>query len=120
MSDSGAIGKLLFMTGGLLVWAVHFTIIYGFTTVACANGFGASRILGIGLVPFVIGSATLLALATTALVLRTALAGPVPPRFPQYSDATERFLQYTAVTIASLSLIAIAWNVLPVFVVAPC
>ena len=120
MSDSGAIGKMLFMIGGLLVWAVHFTIIYGFTAVACANGFAASRIFGLGVVPFVIGAATLLAFATTGLVLRRALAGTVPPRSARYGEATEHFLQYTAATIAALSLVAIAWNALPVLVVAPC
>jgi len=120
MSDGGAIGKMLFMIGGLLVWAVHFTIIDGFTAVACANGFAASRVLGLGVVPFVIGAATLLALATTGLVLQNALSGPVPPRSTRYGEATEHFLQYTAANIAALSLVAIAWNALSVLVIAPC
>ena len=120
MSDGGAIGKMLFMIGGLLVWSLHFTVIYGFTAVACANDFAASRILGMGVVPFVIGAATVLALAATGVVLRRALAGPVPPRSARYADATEHFLQYAAATIAALSLVAIAWNALPVLVVGPC
>ena len=120
MSDGSAVGKMLFMIGGLLVWAVHFTIIYGFTAVACANGFAATRVLGIGVVPFVIGAATLLALATTGLVLKSALSGPILPRSARYGETTEHFLRYTAVVIAVLSLVAIAWNALPVLVVIPC
>ena len=120
MSDGGAVDKMLFMIGGLLVWAVHFTIIYGFTTVACANGFAASRVLGIGLVPFVIGTATLLAWAATGLVLRSALSGPIPPRSARYGESIERFMQYTTATIAVLSFVAIAWNALPVLIVTPC
>jgi hypothetical protein len=120
MSDRGFIGKMLFMTGGLIVWAIHFTVIYGFTSVACAKGFAAVKIFGVGAVPLVIGATTLLALAITGIIVGTSVVRPVPPRSPQYSDVTEHFLQYTAITIAMLSLVAIGWNALPVLVVPPC
>lgn len=120
MSDRGSIGKMLFMIGGLLVWAAHFTIIYGFTAVACAKGLAATDVLGLGIIPFVIGAATLLAWATTGMVLMSAMSGPVPPRSTRFDEATEHFLRYTAAFIAMLSLVAIAWNALPVLVVTPC
>ena len=120
MSNRDFIGKMIFVTSGLLIWAVHFTIIYGFTTVACVKGFATANVLGIGAVQFLIGAATLLGLATTGFVLRSALAGPVRPRSARYSEITERFLQYIAAAIAALSFVAIAWNALPVLVVMPC
>ena len=120
MSDSGAIGKMLFMIGGLLVWAVHFTIIYGFTTFACAKEFAVTNVLGLGIIPLVIAAATLLAWAVTGAVLVIAMSGPIPPRSARYGKTTEHFMQYTAVVIAALSLVAIAWNAIPVFIVAPC
>jgi hypothetical protein len=111
---------MLFMIGGLLVWAAHFAVAYGFTAVACAKGFATARVLGIAIIPFVIGAATLLAWAATGVVLWSALSSTVQQRSPQYSEVTEKFLQYTAAVIAVLSIVAIAWNALPVLVVVPC
>ena len=120
MRDRMAITKMLFMIGGLLVWAAHFTIIYGFTTVACAQGFAATHVLGAGIVPVVVGAVTLLAWVITCAVLISAASGPIPPRSARFSEETEHFMRYTAALIAILSLVAIAWNALPVLVVAPC
>ena len=120
MSDRDSIGKMLFMIGGLLVWSVHFTVIYGFTTVACTMSFAIESVLGLGVVPLAIGAATLLALAMTGAVLITAVSGPIPPRSARYDDTTEHFMRYTAVVIAALSLVAIVWNALPVLIVTPC
>jgi hypothetical protein len=102
------------------VWAMHFTIIYGFTTVACAKGFAVSNVLGLGMVPLVIGATTLLAWASTGVVLVRAISGPIPPRSARFGDVTEDFLRYSAAFIAVVSLVAIAWNAVPVLVVAPC
>lgn len=41
---------------GVILWALHFTVIYGFTALACARGFGAS-------VSWVVGAATVVAAA---------------------------------------------------------
>ena len=108
------------MIGGLLVWAAHFAIAYGFTAIACAKGFAAVRVLGIGIIPFVIGAATLLAWAATGVVLWSAISSTVQQRSPQYSEVTEKFLQYITAVIAVLSIVAIGWKALPVLVVIPC
>ena len=120
MSDRSSISKMLFMIGGLLVWAAHFTVVYGFTTVACVKGLAVADVLGVGIIPFVIGAATLLAWATTGAILISATSGPIPPHSARYGETTEHFLQYTAATIAALSLVAIAWNAIPVLLVTPC
>ena len=120
MSDRDSIGKMLFMIGGLLVWAIHFTIIYGFTTVACTKNFAITNMLGLGIVPLAIGAVTLAAFATTGAVLMAAMSGPIPPRSVRYGDTTEHFMRYTTVAIAALSLVAIAWNAIPALLFAPC
>jgi hypothetical protein len=120
MSDQGFIGRMLFMIGGLLVWAAHFAVLYGFTSVACAKRFAAAHVLGIGIVPFVVGAATLLAWAAIGALLWSAVSRTVPLRSPRYAEVTEHFLGYTAAVIAVLSLVAITWTAVPVLVVAPC
>jgi hypothetical protein len=120
MSDQGFIGRMVFMTGGLLAWAAHFAFVYGFTAIACAKRFTAAHVLGIGVMPFAIGAATVLAWVAAGAVLWGALSRTVPLQSPRYAEATEQFLQYTAAVIALLSIVAIAWNALPVLVVVPC
>jgi hypothetical protein len=119
-SEGGAVGKMLFMSGGLWVWAAHFTLIYGFTTVACAEGLGRATLLGPRLVPFAIGVATALAWAASGMLLWSALSLPVPPRSIQLEESSERLLRHVSIGIALLSLVAIAWNALPVLMLAPC
>ena len=120
MGDGGAIGKMLFMIGGLIVWAAHFTVVYGFTAVACAKDLAGTTFLGIELVPFVIGVATVLAWITAGLVLGIAFSSPTPPRSLRYAGSTEEFLQYTGAFIAGLSLFAITLTALPALVLEPC
>ncbi|MGH8515795.1 MAG: hypothetical protein ACREV8_18000 [Gammaproteobacteria bacterium] len=120
MSERSAIGRLMFMTGGLLVWAAHFAFLYGFTSTACAAGFAAADIWGTGIVPFVAGAATLLAWTASGAIFMGAVSGPVPPRSVQYANSTESFLRYTTAVLAFVSLIAVAWGALPVLVFPPC
>jgi hypothetical protein len=120
MSERGFVGKMLFMTGGLLVWAAHFTLIYGFNAVACARGFAGERVLGFGVVPFVIGAATVVALATTLAILMSA-GLPIGRQWQETEqDDGEKFLRYGAAVVAMLSLVAIAWNAVPAFIVRSC
>ena len=120
VDEGTAIGKLLFMSGGLWVWALHFTVLYAFTTVACAAAFSAVDIFGIRIVPFAIGVATLLAWAVVVTLLWIAVSGPVPPRSARFSEATEQFFRYAAAVTAILSLVAIAWTALPTLLFKPC
>ena len=120
MSDRASIAKMLFMIGGLLVWAIHFMIIYGFTAIACAKGFAITNVFGLGIIPLVIAAVTLLAWVTAGAVLGSAIAGSIPPRSARFNEATEDFLRYTAALIAMLSLVATAWNALPILVFTPC
>src|SRR3546814_15575902 len=61
---------------GLLIWAAHFLLIYGFAALACARGFADVRLLGAGVVPLIVGAATAVAILAVAAMLLLALLGP--------------------------------------------
>ena len=95
---------------GLMAWAVQFTVIYGFSAVACARGYARLAAFGIGVVPLVILTTTAGALALTAWSLLVGLR-----RQQRISDsqATDRFLAKATILISGFSLIVIAWHGLP-------
>src|SRR5690606_4921701 len=89
------------LAAGVLVWALHFTVLYSFTTVACARGFSAA-------LPWVIGAATALAVGACLWLLASA-------------RRATGFEPWLAGAIAALALIAVLWQALPVVLVAtPC
>jgi hypothetical protein len=120
MGDPGFVRKSLFMIGGLLIWAAQFTMIYVFNALACARGFAGRQMLGIGVVPFVVGAVSLLALAAALAVLLAALWRRGPARTSPEERPVDAFLRYTTIAIAALSLVAIAWNAVPALIVPPC
>lgn len=89
------------MSSAIIVWAVHFTAIYGFTGLACARGFASA-------VPWVIGAATLLA-ATAVLAI---IAHGYRRR--------AAFEAWMSATLGGFALLAIAWEAIPVLVVPAC
>lgn len=111
--------RIALMSSGLIIWAVHFTLIYGFNTLACTRAFADVRVMGFALVPVVVVALTIVALAGTGAILLASA---------RYRDAGTRsngedeaaFLHYVTVSVAALSLVAIAWNGLPALLVSPC
>jgi hypothetical protein len=88
------------MSSGVLVWAAHFTVVYGFTALACARGFG-------GAAPWVVGVATLVAAAAAVLVLLTHLS--------------QEFTRWITAALAAAALLAILWEGLPALLLPnPC
>lgn len=91
---------MLRMTSGVMVWALHFTAIYGYTALACARGFGASA-------PWVVGGLTLLAAAAATGVIVTNLSS--------------EFSRWISAAVAGAALVAILWEGLTAFMVRnPC
>jgi hypothetical protein len=84
---------------GVLIWALHFTAIYGFTALACARGFAAAA-------PWAVGVATAVAAVAAAAVLVTNLR-------------TE-FTRWMTAGIAAFALVGILWEGLAAFLVSPC
>ena len=89
------------IASGVILWATHFTAIYGATALACARDAAS-------LVPWAVGGATVVAgaLAIVVVVREWRLR--------------ERFESWLAAAIAAISLIAIAWEGMTVLVVPPC
>lgn len=114
------LSPILAAVAGLLVWAAHFTLIYGANALACARGLTGRALLGLPLVPALVLGATALALAVLAAIglrawrrLEHGLAG-------EEGEDTPRFLVWLAAAIALLSSLAVAWEGLAVLFVRPC
>ena len=91
---------LLRMSSGVIVWALHFTAIYGFTALACARGFGASA-------PLVVGAATLVAAAAAIFII--------------IRNFSSEFSRWVSAAVAGAALVAILWEGLSAFMVGnPC
>lgn len=65
-AERSFVGTTLRMSAGVIVWVVHFGVIYGYTGLACARRFSAAGALWLDLVPWVIGTATLVAASLAA------------------------------------------------------
>ena len=93
--------RALWISSGILLWALHFTAIYGFTALACARDFPRA-------VPWVIGAATLVAAALAVALIAT--------RWRRRGD----FLDWITAGVAAFALLAILWEAFPVLVVPAC
>lgn len=89
------------MSAGALVWAAHFTVIYGATAVACARG--DPRV-----VPWIVALSTLVGVAlTVAVIVRS---------YPRRED----FSHWMAAAVAALATIAMLWEALASLIVRTC
>lgn len=84
---------------GILVWALHFAAIYGFTALACARGFGAAA-------PWVALAATVVAAAAAIAIIATHLSS--------------EFTRWMTASVAALALLAIVWEGLSPLWAPPC
>lgn len=95
------VAATLRMSAGIVVWALHFAAIYGFTALACARGMPAA-------VPWVIGGATAVAGVACVVIFASALG------------RREELESWVSMGVAAMALVAIVWETLPVLVIAPC
>ena len=84
---------------GVVVWALHFAAIYGFTALACARGFGAAA-------PWVALGATVVAAAAAIAIIATHLSS--------------EFTRWMTASVAALALLAIVWEGLSPLWAPPC
>jgi hypothetical protein len=111
--------QTLLVLSGLIIWAVHFLIVYPFNALACVYGLAAAEIVGIGIVPIIIVIVTVLSLALIGAALFAATAGRATEQ-PQIEAPNQRFLRFLTVGIGLLSAVAVIWETLPVFMIPPC
>ena len=93
--------EMMRMSWGAIVWAVHFGLLYGVTSIACARGPG-------GVVPWIAGGLTIAALVAAVAIVAVAL----PDR--------ARFESWMTAAIAGIAAIAIAFEGLAVVMVPAC
>lgn len=89
------------ISAGVIVWAVHFGVVYGLTAIACARGAPSLAV-------WTIGIATLVAAAIAAAVL------------VREWRRREAFEAWLAAGLAALALVAIVWEAVPVLIVPVC
>lgn len=111
-------GQVFLMLAGLLAWAVQFTIVYGATSTLCGREWADTTFLGIGLVQAVVLATTLAALIAAALALAWSLR--TFRRLNEQSPPADLFMSQAGALTGGLSLIAILWQGLPVFILPAC
>ena len=88
----------------IAVWAAHFAIIYGFTTLACARD--APQAL-----PWIVALPSAFALAALAII--AIPAGRRALRFAQLAD-------FLAAGLGALAAVAVLWEASPLLFVQSC
>ncbi|MGO4386305.1 hypothetical protein AB4Y85_02090 [Microvirga sp. 2YAF29] len=111
--------QVLLMLGGLLAWAVQFTVIYAVTSTLCGRGWADATLLGFHIVPATIVATTLLMLAATGILLlisfriyRQVRGEPVAP--------ADLFMSQASVLINGFSPIVLIWHAVPAFLLPSC
>jgi len=104
--------------GALIVWALHFLVLYVHQAVACARGLGAAELAGLPAIRVTAVAATLVALALTGLLLlasREASRAHEPAR-----PDTARFEGWMALAAAALAGLGIVYNMIPALMLPLC
>jgi hypothetical protein len=110
MAAAPSMVVVLRMLSGALIWAVHFIASYGFTTLACARDLASIQWLTIGIVPWVVGGATAIALLVALSVIVAAVR----------TDPAIGFVEWMTASVAALASLAIVWEALPAMMVPAC
>lgn len=101
--------SFLRLFSGPTIWALHFLAIYGATGVLCARPALRQDWLGISAIAWMLGTAALLAVAAIELI-----------HARDWRDRKTDFMRMTASGLALLSIIAIVWETVPLFLVPEC
>jgi hypothetical protein len=107
-------GTLLYITSGVLVWAMHLTLVYFVHAVACARGYTAEPTS----LSFFVIAATLVALLALGVVgylfrpQRDSASGEV-----REERAFERRVMYWLTLLAAVGIL---WGGFTALFVAPC
>ena len=98
-ASASDLATMLRISSGVIVWALHFTAVYGYTALACARGFGATA-------PWVVGAATLVAALAAAVII--------------VKNFSHEFNRWISAAVAVAGLVAILWEGLSVLMVPAC
>jgi hypothetical protein len=88
------------MGSGVMAWALHFAVIYGYTALACARDFGHTA-------GWVVGGATAVAAVAEGLII--------------VKNLERDFVRWISAALAAAALVGIVWEGLtPLLVRSPC
>ena len=106
-----------YLLGGLILWVAAFSAAYSTAAIVCARGLADSSVMGLSILPFSIGLATLVALAGTGLIGAMAYR-----RLARTADDSglAGFVWSLALFMALMAFVGIVWNGLPVVFLATC
>lgn len=93
--------RILLMSSGVMVWALHFTAIYGITGLACARGWDRLVVPSVAVT-------TVLALIAMAPILALGIR------------RRAQFEYWMTASIAALALVGIVWEAITVLLVPIC
>jgi hypothetical protein len=96
-------------SSGIIVWAIHFAVIYGFTALACDRGFAHADWVGAGPVTWVVLGATAVSALLLVWLMRRLL-----------QQARHSFIDWLGAGVAGLALIGVLYEAVPVLLVVPC
>lgn len=116
----GLLHSPLLALSGMLIWALHFGLIYGVTSLACARGFAQTRVFGVAVLPLSIGVLTLIAALGSLAVIWQALRRRRALAASGDESSLPEFTSVVAALIAGLALVAIIWEALPALMLPPC
>jgi hypothetical protein len=89
------------LSAAVVVWALHFTALYGGTALACARGMPQV------VLPAITGATLAAAVALAVIAVRGWSRRAV-------------FEHWLSAALAAVALLAVLWEALPVLVVPPC
>jgi hypothetical protein len=108
----------LYLTGGLVIWAVRFLAVYSFIGLSCARGW-VDPGGGFGALQIAVVLSSVVALAGCAAILLRAVAH-VRNRAPDETEENTPFIHYVAGSVAAFAALAIVFEGLPFFLVPVC
>ena len=114
MRNRSFLAVLFSVLAGTIIWAVHFTIIYGFASTACARGLGAN------LVPLTVAAATGVAALAAAVVMVSSLRRVGSGAADGDRAPSGAFIHWITAAVAGMALVAMVLEGLMVALVPAC
>ena len=106
-----------YLLAGMLVWAAAFTASYAGASFICARGLSDMAVFGIAILPFLLGTVTLAALAATGLIVLVACR--LRPTTGKEAELPA-FVRTMSLIVALLAIVGIVWNGAPALLLAGC
>jgi hypothetical protein len=94
---------------GIIIWGVHFAVIYGYTGLACARRLTESGETWVALIPWVVGIATVAGVAATLVFIPAGLRA-----------THARFVEWVSGWVAAFALLAMVLEAIAVLWVPAC